>query len=126
VGKRARLRAQRAATAAQAAAAPTDWRARQEAQEGRSQAWRDAYAESAALAKARRERDRGPWAKRGSRLVRCSVEDETWNALCALAAAEELPASQYLGRLAERHVAAKERGGSVGQSQAGAQGQAAS
>lgn len=111
VGKRARQRARQAASAAQAVApAPTDWRARYEAREGRSQAWRDAYAESAALAKARRERDRGPWTHRGSRLVRCSVEDDTWNALCALAAAEELPASQYLGRLVEGHVAAKARG----------------
>lgn len=72
---------------------------------GRNQAYQEAYLEAQQRAKARRERPRGPWRQRGSRIVRAEVSDEDWQRLAARAAEQSQPASTYLGQLIRDHLA---------------------
>jgi hypothetical protein len=71
---------------------------------GRSQAWQEAYEEAQERARVRRQRPRGPWRRRGSRIVRADVSDQDWQRLAARAAERGLPASVYLGELIRGHL----------------------
>ncbi len=66
---------------------------------GERAAGQEAYEQARERAQARRERARGPWRQRGSRLVRAAVSDEEWARLAGQAAQRGLPASVYLGQL---------------------------
>lgn len=99
VGRRSRTVKARREAVAEAAGSVAD-----EGASGRSQAYRDAYERARERARARLERPRGPWQKRGARIVRAAVSDEEWAQLARLAAESEQPASVYLGQLIRDHL----------------------
>jgi hypothetical protein len=101
VGRRSRTVKARRLQAAQAA----ESLAGEQRAAGRSQAFQDAYQEAQQRARARRDRPRGPWRQRGSRIVRAEVSDEDWAQLAARAAKHDQPASAYLGELIRAHLA---------------------